>query len=141
MEQLQLLFTKDGIQYQISRNKNVSAENSFFTEEDSPKDFIDEQLTSILGGKNFKEISIISALNHFTLMPEGFSEHELGYDLIAFNANVDRDNEELMLSVNKKAKTMVILFWLSLNYSGVLGFYPFKLPFQIRSCNSISNFF
>ena len=35
-------------------------------------------------------------------MPEGFSEHTLGYDLIAYNAPVDRENEELMLSVNKK---------------------------------------
>lgn len=102
MEQLQLLFTKDGVQYQISGNKNVSEENSFFKEEDSPKAFIDEQLTAILDGKTFKDISVISALNHFTLMPDGFSEHELGYDLIAFNANVDRENEELMLSVNKK---------------------------------------
>ena len=37
-------------------------------------------------------------------MPEGFEDHDSGYDLIAFNAPVDKDNEELMLSVNKKFK-------------------------------------
>lgn len=35
-------------------------------------------------------------------MPEGFSQHDLGYDLIAYNAPVDKEKEELMLSVNKK---------------------------------------
>ena len=52
--------------------------------------------------KNFSEIAVVSALNHFTVMPEGFPEHELGYDLISFNAPVNREHEELMLSVNKK---------------------------------------
>ncbi|KIA88540.1 DUF3822 family protein [Kaistella jeonii] len=102
MEQLKLLFTKDGIQNQILRNKNVSAENSFFREEESPENFLSEKLEGILAQKNFNEITVISALNHFTLMPEGFSQHDLGFDLIAFNAPVDREKEELMLSVNKK---------------------------------------
>lgn len=102
MEQLKLLFTKDGLQYQISRNKNVSGEHSFFVSEDSPENFLQIKLDTVLEQKNFKEISVISALNHFTLMPEGFSDHDLGYDLIAFNAPVDREKEELMLSVNKK---------------------------------------
>lgn len=102
MEQLKLLFTKDGLQYQISRNKNVSVEHSFFVSEDSNENFLQIKLDAVLEQKNFKEISVISALNHFTLMPEGFSDHDLGYDLIAFNAPVDREKEELMLSVNKK---------------------------------------
>ncbi|UJF28751.1 DUF3822 family protein [Kaistella sp. 97-N-M2] len=102
MEQLKLLFTKDGLQYQISRNRNVSGEDSFFVSEDSPENFLQTKLDAVLEQKNFKEISVISALNHFTLMPEGFSDHDLGYDLIAFNAPVDREKEELMLSVNKK---------------------------------------
>ena len=102
MEQLQLLFTKDGVQYQILKNKNVSEENSYFIEEESPQNFLAQKLEKILTLKNFSEIKVISALNHFTLMPEGFSEHELGYDLIALNAPVDRENEELMLSLNKK---------------------------------------
>lgn len=102
MEQLHLLFTQDGLQYQLTKNKTVSTENSFFRNEETPPNFLAEKLAEILARKNFKEIRVISALNHFTLMPEGFSEHELGFDLIAFNAPVDRDHEELMLSVNKK---------------------------------------
>ncbi|MBU4537201.1 MAG: DUF3822 family protein [Weeksellaceae bacterium] len=102
MHKLSLLFTKDGLQYQISKNKNVLEEQAFFVSEESSEQFISEKLGEILAEKKFREIAVISALNHFTLMPEGFSEHSLGYDLIAFNAPVDEKNEELMLSVNKK---------------------------------------
>lgn len=102
MEQLKLLFTKDGLQFQVARNRNPAQENSFFRTEESSEFFLAEQLAEILASQKFKEISVISALNHFTLMPEGFSEHDLGYDLISFNAPVNRENEELMLSVNKK---------------------------------------
>ena len=102
MEQLKLLFTKDGVQYQITKNKTVLEENSFFVTEESPENALTEKITSILALKSFKEVTVISALNHFTLMPEGFKEHDLGYDLISFNAPVNEDQEELMLSVNKK---------------------------------------
>ena len=102
MEQLKLLFTKDGLQFQVAKNRNIVQENSFFVTEESSDSFLTEQLTEILASKKFKEISVISALNHFTLMPEGFSQHDLGYDLISFNAPVNRESEELMLSVNKK---------------------------------------
>lgn len=102
MEKLQLIFTKDGVQYQILRNKSVSQENSFFVSEESSDHFLSEKLRDILLLKKFKEISVISALNHFTLMPEGFSDHDLGYELIAYNAPVKKDEEELMLSINKK---------------------------------------
>ncbi|WP_345990671.1 DUF3822 family protein [Chryseobacterium sp. Chry.R1] len=102
MNVLNLLFTKDGLIYQIARNKSILVEKSYFVNEESPKNFIAEKLDEVLIKQRFDEISVISALNHFTLMPEGFSEHEAGYDLIAFNAPVDKDNEELMLSLNKK---------------------------------------
>ncbi|MDC8106664.1 MULTISPECIES: DUF3822 family protein [Chryseobacterium] len=102
MNVLNLLFTKDGLIYQIARNKSILEEKSYFVNEESPKNFIAEKLDEVLIKQRFDEISVISALNHFTLMPEGFSEHEAGYDLIAFNAPVDKDNEELMLSLNKK---------------------------------------
>ena len=102
MEQLQLLFTKDGVQYQVSRNKTVSEENSFFVTEESPEHSLTEKIEELLAQKKYKEIRVISALNHFTLMPEGFSKHDLGYELIAYNAPVDPEQEELMLSVNKK---------------------------------------
>ncbi len=102
MNVLNLLFTKDGLIYQISKNKNVLEEKSYLVDEESPKDFIAQKLEEVLLKQRFDEIAVISALNHFTLMPEGFSEHDAGYDLISFNAPVDKDNEELMLSVNKK---------------------------------------
>ncbi|ASW74737.1 hypothetical protein IQ37_16155 [Chryseobacterium piperi] len=102
MNVLNLLFTKDGLIYQIARNKSILEEKSYFVTEESPKDFIADKLEEVLIKQRFDEISVISALNHFTLMPEGFSDHEAGYDLIAFNAPVDKENEELMLSLNKK---------------------------------------
>lgn len=102
MNLLTLLFTKDGLIYQISKNKNVLEEKSYLVNEESPSNFIADKLEEALLKQRYDEVSVISALNHFTLMPEGFSEHDAGYDLIAFNAPVDKENEELMLSVNKK---------------------------------------
>ena len=102
MQKLSLLFTKDGLQYQLSKNRNVQHEQSFFMNEETGDNFVSEKLDEILAQKNFQEISVISALNHFTLMPENFSDHESGYDLIAYNSAVEREKEELMLSVNKK---------------------------------------
>jgi len=101
MEKLNLLFTQDGLQYQMVRGKSVQDEQSYFVKEESPADFISRKLEMVLDKKH-SEISVVSALNRFTLMPEGFSEHEMGYDLIAFNSPVNKNEEELMLSVNKK---------------------------------------
>lgn len=101
MEKLNLLFTQDGLQYQMVRGKNVQEEQSYFVKEESPADFISRKLEMALD-KKYREISVVSALNRFTLMPDGFSEHEMGYDLIAFNSPVNKNEEELMLSVNKK---------------------------------------
>jgi len=102
MNVLTLLFTKDGLIYQISKNRNVLEEKSYLVNEESPTNFIADKLEEALLKQRYDEVSVISALNHFTLMPEGFSEHDAGYELIAFNAPVDKENEELMLSVNKK---------------------------------------
>ncbi len=102
MQKISLLFTKDGLQYQISKIRNVQEEHSFFMNEEASENFIEEKLNEILTNNKVQEISVISALNHFTLMPENFSEHEAGYDLISYNSSIDRENEELMLSVNKK---------------------------------------
>lgn len=101
MEKLNLLFIQDGLQYQMVRGKNVQEEQSYFVKEESPADFISRKLEMALDKKH-SEISVVSALNRFTLMPDGFSEHEMGYDLIAFNSPVNKNEEELMLSVNKK---------------------------------------
>jgi hypothetical protein len=104
MNILNLLFTKDGLIYQIAKNKSIVEEKSYFVDEESPENFISDSLDKVLLLQRFDEIHVISALNHFTLMPEGFSEHEAGFDLIAFNAPVDKEKEELMLSINEKFK-------------------------------------
>lgn len=104
MNILNLLFTKDGLIYQIAKNKSIVEEKSYFVDEESPENFISDMLDKVLLLQRFDEIHVISTLNHFTLMPEGFSEHEAGFDLIAFNAPVDKEKEELMLSINEKFK-------------------------------------
>ncbi len=101
MKKLQLLFTKDGLQYQISKGRNVEEENAWFLSEESPDNWMTTKLDEVLS-KDYSEIAVISAINHFTLMPADFSMHEMGYDLVAYNAAIQKDNEELMLSVNKK---------------------------------------
>ncbi len=102
MQKLSLLFTKDGLQWHISKGKNVLQEASFFVTEETSPNLIEEKLDEILMKNDYQEISVFSALNHFSLMPETFAEHELGYKLISYNAPVDEENEELMFSMNKK---------------------------------------
>lgn len=102
MNILNLLFTKDGLIYQIAKNKSILEEKSYFVDEESPENFIADTLDEVLIKQRFDEIHVISALNHFTLMPEGFSEHETGFELIAYNAPVNKEKEELMLSINEK---------------------------------------
>ncbi|WP_223606779.1 DUF3822 family protein [Chryseobacterium sp. OSA05B] len=102
MNALNLLFTKDGLICQIAKNKSIVEEKSYFVTEETPENLIEDKLDEILLKQRFEEIHVISALNHFTLMPEGFSEHEAGFELIAFNAPADKEKEELMLSVNKR---------------------------------------
>ncbi len=104
MNVLNLLFIKDGLIYQIAKNKSIVEEKSYFVDEDSPENFITDQLDEVLIRQRFDEIYVVSALNHFTLMPEGFSQHETGFELIAYNAPVDKEKEELMLSINEKFK-------------------------------------
>lgn len=102
MNVLNLLFTKDGLICQIAKNKSILEEKSYFVTEETPENLIEDKLDEILLKQRFEEIHVISALNHFTLMPEGFSEHEAGFELIAFNAPASKEKEELMLSVNKR---------------------------------------
>lgn len=102
MENLSLLFTKDGLQWQVSKAQSVIEEEAFFVSEETSPRLIEEKLDEILHRNPWGEIKILSALNHFSLMPEGFSQHELGQKIIAYNADIDAQNEELMLSINKK---------------------------------------
>lgn len=103
MNRLLLLFTQDGLQYQISKSRNVLDENSFFVNEETPPNFIAEKLDEILK-KKYDEISVISALNRFAITPIGFSHHDAGHQLINYNAHIQKENEELMLSINHKYK-------------------------------------
>ena len=102
MQNLSLLFTMDGLQWQVSENGETTEERCFFLTEETPPSLLEEELDKILQKNQWKEIKIFSALNHFSLMPEGFSEHEMGQKIISYNAEIDPENEELMLSVNKK---------------------------------------
>lgn len=102
MENLSLLFTKNGLQWQVSRANTITEEETFFLTEESSPSLIEDKLDEILQRNPWNEIRVLSALNHFSLMPEGFSEHDLGQQIISFNANIDKENEELMLSINRK---------------------------------------
>ena len=102
MQKLSLLFTKDGLQWHISKGKSVLQEASFFITEETSPNLVEEKLDEILSKDDYKEINVFSALNHFSLTPDTFAEHELGYQLISYNAPVNEENEELMLSVNKR---------------------------------------
>lgn len=128
MRKLSLLFTKDGLQYRISKNKSVLEESVFFVSGEAPGDFIEQKLDEIFSQKDFDEISVISALNHFTLMPADFSRHELGFDLISYNSEINREHEELMLAVNKK---FGVQFYFSL---------PKKYYLTIKSLNKPTRF-
>ena len=102
MEKLKLLFTKDGLQYEITKMKSLLEENAYLPQIDLPNFSVAEKLDEVLAKKKYSEIVVVSALNHFSLTPDSFKNHEQGLELILYNANVDKDEEELMLSVNKK---------------------------------------
>lgn len=104
MEKLLLLFTKDGLQWQVSKAQTIVEEQEFFLTEEAQTNLIEEKLNEILYRNPWQEIRVLSAINHFSMMPEGFSQHDLGQKIISYNAEVNPDNEELMLSINKKYK-------------------------------------
>jgi len=102
MRKLSLLFTKDGLQWQISKSKKVLEEKIFLKDEESSENLVPEKLNEVLASEKFSEVSVISSINHFSIVEDGFDQHDLGYDLISYNSDVKKDAEELMLSVNKK---------------------------------------
>lgn len=128
MQKLNLLFTKDGLQYQICKGKTVQKEIHFFPDENSDSTFVSENLKKILEEENFQEIGVISALNHFSLQKDTFSDHDKGFSLIGLNADVDKENEELMLSVNKQ-------FGIQFYYT-----MPKEIYSQIKALNLPANF-
>lgn len=100
MNKLLLLFTQGGLQYQLSKSRNVLEEQPYFLDEEAPENFLSSKLEEILQ-KNYDEVRVISALNRFSLLPIGFKEHQMGHQLINYNAPTDEQTDELMLSINK----------------------------------------
>ncbi len=130
MENLLLLFTKDGLQWQINKASTIIEEEAFFlNEEECNPIFIERKLDEILQRKPWHEIKVLSALNHFSLMPEGFSVHELGHKIISYNADTIPEREELMLSINRKF--------------GVQFYYSFPKDFyhKIKALKEATTFF
>lgn len=101
MQKLSLLFTKDGLQWTTGRGSSY-VEKAFYMDEESPATLISDQLNASLEQNSIKKIEVVSALNHFAVVPYGFDKHDMGFKLISYNAPVDEANEELMLAINKK---------------------------------------
>ena len=101
MKKLNLLFVKNGLISQIIQNKQMMVEDIYMPEEFSEQ-LIYEKLNDLLFNNLFEEVQVISALNHFSMVSADFEAHQLGYQLISYNAPVNEDKEELMLSKNTK---------------------------------------
>lgn len=101
MEKLNLLFAKGTLQYQTVSNRKIQDENLWIEEEGSPSGLIEEKLQMLLQ-RSFEKVSVISAYNHFALAPSGFEDHTAGLKMVGLNADVLPEQEEMMLSVNKK---------------------------------------
>lgn len=102
MEKLSLIFTQNGLQWQESEANTITNEEHVFLSEETTTTLIEEKLDEILQKTTWKEIRVWSALNHFSLTPESFSQHDLGQKIISYNAEINPEKEELMLSINRK---------------------------------------
>lgn len=102
MQNLSLLFTKDGLQWQISEADQIIEEEARFVTEVTPKDFIEQELEKILKRHSWEKIKVFSAFNHFSLAPEDFSHHELGHAVISYNAETSPEHELLKSTTNTK---------------------------------------
>ena len=128
MKNLSLLFTKDGLQWQIYEAENVTEEEARFVTDETPENFIENELDKILRREVWAEIKVFSAFNHFSLTPEVFTENQLGQQIISYNSDVRTESEELMRSINQKY--------------GVQFYYSFPKHFyqKIKDLSSVSNF-
>ena len=128
MKNLSLLFTKDGLQWQINEAENVTEEEARFVTDETPENFIENELDKILRREAWAEIKVFSAFNHFSLTPEVFTENQLGQQIISYNSDVRTESEELMWSINQKY--------------GVQFYYSFPKHFyqKIKDLCSVSNF-
>ncbi len=128
MKNLSLLFTKDGLQWQIYEVDNVTEEEARFVTDETPENFIENELDKILRREAWAEIKVFSAFNHFSLTPDVFTENQLGQQIISYNSDVKTESEELMRSINQKY--------------GVQFYYSFPKHFyqKIKDLSSVSNF-
>jgi hypothetical protein len=65
MQKLSLLFTKDGLQWHISKGKSVLQEASYFVTEETSPNLVEEKLDEILSKDDYKEISFFGAQPFF----------------------------------------------------------------------------
>ena len=79
MKKLSLLFTKDGLQWHISKEKNSARRSIFhFVTEETSASFSRRKPDDVLKFDDYKEIEVISALNHFSLTPDTFTRARIG---------------------------------------------------------------
>lgn len=100
MKSLNLLLSQSALHYQIVKGRSIVKEYDYATTEEQPELPLQSILEDLLK-EEYTHIKVYSALNRFSMMPEGFKEHELGHALVNFNAT-PRQGEELMLAVSKK---------------------------------------
>ena len=79
----------------------------FVTEETSPH-LVEEKLDDVKID-DYKEIEVISALNHFFRLLRYFCRHELGYKLISYNAPVDEENRRIDAFCEQKICGAILL--------------------------------
>lgn len=100
MAKLSILLTKDSIGWATGKGSSY-LEKHYTATEDHPLELILDKLDEAFETPKIKKVEVISAINHFTLLPLGFDQHELAYPLLSFNAKVDENLEEAMLAKNR----------------------------------------
>lgn len=102
MRRLLLLFVGEGFYYQIYNGNLFSESQKFLLQEDALPENIEVELEKLLTTAEVEEVAVYSALNRFALTPIGFKQHDVGYDLVGYNASMVKEEEELMLSLNSR---------------------------------------
>lgn len=99
---LQLLFLQNGLIYREVRGRATVKTHTLLPVPGEPLPAVEAALAEALSLPYIKECEVVSALNHFGMMPEDFKNHELGFDIIGLNAMIQPEDEELMLAVSRK---------------------------------------
>lgn len=99
---LQLLFLQNGLIYREVKGRAAVKTHTLLPVAGEPVPEVETALEEALVLPYIKQYEVVSALNHFGMMPDDFKNHELGFDLIGFNATITPEAEELMLAVSRK---------------------------------------